>query len=706
MSFLTPLFLLGALAIAIPVILHFINFRKPNKQAFSTLVFFQQLQKSSIRWLVLKKRLLLALRILAILLLSLALARPLLSPTLSAFTPERGNTLYAVLIENSPAMAQIDERGLLQNTANEAIKTLIENAKATDRFLIYNTHGPLFSPEEVSGNQAERILDQIEPSNNGDFTTERITRLASKVMGTELDAVGLFFVIRGGERLENQVAEIALPDGFRKSLYPLTIITTGENPASNSGITSVDAAARIISGGRPLSVMVTVQNFSEQRIVNHFLSLEVNGELEGQFQIDLDGGESRVFTFETIAPEQGIIKGRAILEGDAFSFDNTRYFVIGIPERTKILLLSDVASSGNQRVSWLEPVFRAATRSAGNIDVLNATWDDWNAVTISEFNAVILDGVREVPEYAWNELQNFTQNGGGLVLIPGNRGNPTSLNPFLQRMNAGQFVGMIGEPGRFEPVARVDRIVRGHPIFDDMFQATEEEELRLDLPALFHYWRYQSSGRASQIIMRTNLDDPLLIRESAGNGRFIIATTNPDPAWSAFAVNPLFAPLFLRVGLYAAAGEFGGLNEFVLGEPFGLTLRGLHRNATLSLNDVNLVPEIQTTARETRLSSETYAWEPGWATLVATEDTLRIAVNQNVLESSFKTLNLNKLDDIFSSLFEVNEVITLQGLSEQDIVRRIGITATGREVWNWFIIAAIMMLITESLVAARFKGKT
>jgi len=704
MSFLTPLFLLGALAIAIPVILHLINFRKPNKQAFSTLVFFQQLQKSSIRWLILKKRILLALRILAILLLTLALARPLLSPKLSGIAPDRGSTLYAIVIENSPAMSQIDERGLLFNTATEAIKSLIANSKPSDRFLIYNTHGQLLSPEEISAAQAERLLDQLEPLNAGNFTTERLSRLASKAISTELDAVGLFFITRGGEYLDGILSDLTLPDDFRPGLYPLTLITTGEQPARNTGIVSIDVAARIISGGSPVSVMVTVQNFSDQRAVNHFLSLEVNGELEGQFQVDLDAGETRVYSFETIAPERGNLKGRALLEGDAFSFDNTRYFVIDIPERTRILLLSELQTRGSARVSWLDPVFRAAARSAGNIDVINATWDDWTGLTLSEFDAVLLDGVREVPEYAWNELQNFTQNGGGLVLIPGNRGNPSSLNPFLERMNAGRFIGMVGDPGRFEPVARVDRIVRGHPIFDDMFQATEEEELRLDLPALYHYWRYQSSGRAAQIIMRTNLDDPLLIRESAGNGRFIIAATSPDPTWSAFAINPLFAPLFLRVGLYAAAGELGGLNEFILGNMFNYTANGLHRNATFQLNDFSLVPETQTAARETRITAETYAWKPGWATLALSEDTLHIAVNQNVQESSFKTLNMSKLGDIFSEQFQVSDVISLQGLSEQDITRRIGVAATGREIWSWFLLAAIVMLVTESLVAARFKG--
>ncbi|MFW6347826.1 MAG: BatA domain-containing protein [Cyclonatronaceae bacterium] len=80
MSFLTPFYLLGLLAIALPIILHLINFRKPQRQAFSTLVFFRRLQRSSMKRLKLKKRLLLALRIALLALLAMALARPAFSP--------------------------------------------------------------------------------------------------------------------------------------------------------------------------------------------------------------------------------------------------------------------------------------------------------------------------------------------------------------------------------------------------------------------------------------------------------------------------------------------------------------------------------------------------------------------------------------------------------------------------------------------------
>ena len=76
MSFLTPLYLIGALGLAIPVILHLLHDRPKNKQAFGSLMFLDKTKPPVDR----KRRpthlLLLLLRCLALLLLAFVFARP------------------------------------------------------------------------------------------------------------------------------------------------------------------------------------------------------------------------------------------------------------------------------------------------------------------------------------------------------------------------------------------------------------------------------------------------------------------------------------------------------------------------------------------------------------------------------------------------------------------------------------------------------
>jgi uncharacterized membrane protein len=78
MTFLNPAILFGLLAASIPILIHLLNLRKLKKIEFSTLIFLKELQKNKIRKIKIKQWLLLLLRVLLILFIVLAFARPTL----------------------------------------------------------------------------------------------------------------------------------------------------------------------------------------------------------------------------------------------------------------------------------------------------------------------------------------------------------------------------------------------------------------------------------------------------------------------------------------------------------------------------------------------------------------------------------------------------------------------------------------------------
>ena len=65
MSFLSPLFLFAVAAVGLPLIIHLLNLKRPQKVAFSTLAFFKELQKTAIRKIQIQRYLLLFIRLLA-----------------------------------------------------------------------------------------------------------------------------------------------------------------------------------------------------------------------------------------------------------------------------------------------------------------------------------------------------------------------------------------------------------------------------------------------------------------------------------------------------------------------------------------------------------------------------------------------------------------------------------------------------------------
>ena len=122
MSFLTPLYLIGALGLAIPIILHLLNDRPKNKQAFGSLMFLDKTKPPVDR----KRRpthlLLLLLRCLALLLLAFVFARPFVTVDAPAAAGKRDRQWLTVLLDRSASMQRGD---LWQQAKAKGIKCVI-----------------------------------------------------------------------------------------------------------------------------------------------------------------------------------------------------------------------------------------------------------------------------------------------------------------------------------------------------------------------------------------------------------------------------------------------------------------------------------------------------------------------------------------------------------------------------------------------------
>src|SRR5690606_7681614 len=104
MGFLTPLFLLGLLAAAIPVAIHLIRRENPPKVMLGTLRFMKQTTKKLILFQQIQQWLLLLLRAALICLLVLAFARPLFYQGSMARLIDAEPKAVAILLDTSLSM--------------------------------------------------------------------------------------------------------------------------------------------------------------------------------------------------------------------------------------------------------------------------------------------------------------------------------------------------------------------------------------------------------------------------------------------------------------------------------------------------------------------------------------------------------------------------------------------------------------------------
>ena len=172
MTFLFPLFILGALAVAAPIIFHLIRRVSKEKIPFSSLMFLQPTPPRVTRKSRLENILLLLLRCAVLALLALAFARPFLRNPLIASNATGTTARTVVLLDTSASMRR---EGMFDEARDKA-REIIRNATAQDEISIVSFDRgprPLVTFEEwkkVSLNEhkalAESRLTSLKPSWN------------------------------------------------------------------------------------------------------------------------------------------------------------------------------------------------------------------------------------------------------------------------------------------------------------------------------------------------------------------------------------------------------------------------------------------------------------------------------------------------------------------------------------------------------------
>jgi hypothetical protein len=705
MNFLNPLFLLGLLAVALPIIIHLINLQRPQKVAFSTLSFFNELRKSTIRRIRIKQYLLLALRTLAVLFLALALARPFLPPTITGSASSGESRSVAILIDNSASMNRIGRDGPLIEQAKDIVGRIIRNGNSGDKFLVKTTSiTDASNAKFVSSERAIALLDEITSVNRGDYTADQFKEVYHQLR----DAPGgqsVLYVVSDGQLSQlSSLENMELGDESEVKPIPVQLIQLEEAKQQNVAVKSVSLESQLLSPGSPITLSVEVENTGDAAAANQFVSLQVEGEMTGQYETSLEPGETKDFLFEVVPEEVGYLSGQILLEGDEIDFDNTRHFVVHIPRQRSILLVNNSRESSSF-TSYIAPALEAARQTNARILFEEKKVDDIEQGEWNDYDGLILNGLTGIPSYWHRGLRQYVQEGGGVLFFPSEQGKIESYNQFFSLFNAGRFDNVIGEYGSFETITKMGALEEGHPVLDGIFKKKEDEEIRVDLPSLFYYYHYEPASSSNSLtLLEAANDDVLLAEHRFGEGMLLTSTIGADPGWSNFPVNPLFAPLYYRTILYTSSPERGGLQQHKLGNIFEWVESITATDITLSINGVDYKAEVRRQSNGMKIAYEGREWEPGLLVISAGDQKIEVAVNQDIMESHFDTLDEEQWQNILGDKVYTPDIIAAEDLSNDKLDEKLRSSVFGKEIWNWFIWIALLFLLTETLVTRLYKA--
>lgn len=304
MSFLEPLFLLLGGAAAVPLVLHLMRRRLHNKIDFPAVTYLARAERENVRQIRMRNLLLMLLRVLTVLLLALAAARPLGAFFGTGHVP----TAVALVLDNSLSTSAIANGQPVLAVLRQRAREVVNAATSSDRLWLVTADG------QVTGGAREQIaaaIDRTDPLGGRGDLAAAVTRAAGLVTGAGLGARQVVVVTDGQASAWTQ--PLALGD------LRVSVLTLAGAPPVNRGVIQADPRPARWTPRGALVARVAGPDSATYRIALGNARLASGTARSGE---DL--------TAYTTSTEQGWRAGVVELEADEMRGDDVRHFAVWV----------------------------------------------------------------------------------------------------------------------------------------------------------------------------------------------------------------------------------------------------------------------------------------------------------------------------------------------------------------------------------------
>jgi hypothetical protein len=557
MAFLYPAFLVGALAIALPIVLHLLRRDAAPDVPFSAVRLLHRSPIERSRRRRLRDILLLAARIAALMLLATAFARPYLTGATA------GSTLRIVAVDRSFSMGTPDRFSHALSLARAAI----DEASAGDRvcLIAFDDRAEVIAAPAGPGN-ARAALTALKPGFGATRFAPVIAQALEIAAGDPVRVIMITDLQRNGWEDEQP---LTVPAGMQVE------VRDAGAPPPNAAVTQVRVEAD--------RVIASVANSSRSAV-------------EGVARIRIDGRELASAPFR--APADGTIDVQipyrsgnrgalavAIDDPQGYPADNVRFALLDPPAATHVLLAADAAAA--QPGLYFSRALEAAQEHAIDVrPVSGAEIATLSAAAAKEPIVLTVLSTRGLNGRARENTAAFVRDGGGLLVFAGNDVEPAVI------------ASLAGAPdlrasARQETLTLSLSDVR-HPVFRPFGPlAANLGQIRFD-----RSWRVVANGW--DVAARFTDGSPALLEREVDRGRVLLFASDVDRQWNDFPLHPAFVPFVVEAVRHAARSATREREYLVGNAPAGVPRDpGIHQTPGGRTVAVNVDPRESGAARLT-----------------------------------------------------------------------------------------------------------
>ncbi len=675
MQFLFPSFLWALLALAIPVIIHLFYFRRFKKVYFTNVKYLKEIKEETSNKNKLKNLLVLLARCLALTALVLAFAQP--------FIPKDGNIKAGInhvslFVDNSYSMTATKEDVPLLDYAKDKARAVIEAYSEEDWYQILTHDFEGRHQRFISKEDALAYVDEIQVSPAVQNLSEVLNR--QKQLFETASGNKISYIISDFQK------SISDYQSFQDTTMEINLLPVQTVQQKNVTLDSVwfDGPVPFINQNNKL--IVRVKNNSNEDAEQVKLSLKKDGQVRPIGIRDIPASQYITDTVEVSVEKSGWQQCVISVMDYPVQFDDDYYIAFDVPDTIQALFINE---SGPNR--FMDALFKGVKY----FHLSNQNVNQLQYQQFQNFDLIILNDLNRITSGLNNELLQYLQNGGNVLVFPGENADIAAYNQFFTGTGANRIISV--NNSRKE----VSAINTEEFIFSDVFINTGKN---LKLPVTSRSFDVSNASSGLQENLLTYRDgSAYLSKYRVGEGQIFICFAPLHESSNDLVYNAeIFVPLLYKMAISSSKQKklaYTITNNIVVETENKRKIGDyVYR---ISGDKTELIPGLQTMGNKILLDINDQIRTSGYYDLKLDEAVVsKLAFNYDRKESDMRSFSETELEGINPSNTKIK---ILPATLQANISGAIQEKDKGIVLWKWFLIAALVFLLLESLLLRYFK---
>jgi len=549
---------IAALALPlIPILIHLFSRRRPRRMRWAAMALLLAAHRRSARRACITRWALLTLRGAALLLIGLALARPLISAN-GLHSVLSGPTHHVLVLDNGLSMRfATPEGGTRFERGVRAALAQLDDVAANDPVTLITT-SPAPRVRARLTHDLHRIRTEIAALKTTpavgdiDATLRAVREVLADDANSGAGAVVYHYAAWPRESWQRASAE-------KLSHTAVQVIPCADGGEQNVAITRISAHPPRPVAGIPFHVEVLVTNHGVSQTSPGELQLLHEGRVVAQHALSpLGPGATEAVEWTVAAAQVGAMVYEAKLQSsamDALPDDDHRFLALDVVLGVPVLLVE--GRRGGARLEG-DAAFLSAALAPHADGLAPAEYvarriaaEELADESLDKYAMVALCNVPQLAPAAWNRLADYVRAGGGLFVACGPAIDPDAYLRASADLLPARPGEMRIEPDAERPLgfARPD----AHDALLGAFSAIPE--CGLLRARVSGYLRVEEVSPAAVVHARFTDGAPALVTEQRGAGRVALLTTSVDMAWTNLPAKGDFVALARIIAGYLCGGE-------------------------------------------------------------------------------------------------------------------------------------------------------